>query len=1574
LVFYIRQGYVMSHVVCLLKVEQDRAIFTWSEGPASFQPYTLDGMVYKKFQKVASKTREKLANLVKDYLDAPSAMPQSALELAEAGYELYQTLFKPGADQARPATQVRQWLEKLAQQHEVDTLEIVVESPWSLPWNIVYDQPPDKAAFLVNDDTPERWQPFWGLRYNLAGGRKVDPLRRMPLLQQPKVLLVIDPDIRDGLLANPDQQFAEQYHRFAEFAARHNFRIVHNKDELQTALADQRPNLLYWLSHAHADALVLAGDEISPELLSELLSQDDDESFGGLAFLNACQTAERGEEGSFFEAFHNVGFAGMIGTEHQTVDTFAHPLGLDFLEAFLERGEPVGSVLRKLRGRVPLGLLYGSYCPPDIRVDQGSSRDNLEIQRVHVPGVALSAGRAAPETAARALPPLPVEPYPSLAYYDRADRALFAGREDDIHFFAKLLDDAATRILVLHGESGVGKSSFLRAGVIPYLEEECLGYRFMHDRKADGATNTQPSVIFIRATNDLIGQLAQALCEFCARPYEYRTPLGEIVSADLPGLLRDLVGEEVNPGTVRAVLRSDPTVLGRILGAIGDSLPFTATLIIDQGEEVFTLAQTPDDQQRGRQALDMLRRTVGVSGDFKLIFCLRTEYYGRCIDRLRRGLDNTSRIREYLLTDFDENSLTEAIRRPTADGPIPYASEVPFGKYGFRYGPGVAEEIAKCIVRHTTQRRDSVLPLMQVICTQLYGLARARPDKTITLADLEDIGGIEGGMRKHVESLLMELLQGHPSDQEPVETLFTQLYLRQPDGTLTTALLAETEVRQRWTGRMAFGELLAACNSLRLLRVNNLRIGMDEERRYVSLGHDALARIAAHWDEELSRRAQKRKTRKRVITAAGIALVFFALAALGRWKWIDIQAQRRERGLVETMVVSLITDDLDELPQHVKELQAHLDWAIPLLKKAIQEAGDDPRHSKQKLRASLALAGCDPQQADVALDKYLLAQLLAAHPEDVRVIRQFLAPHKDFAVGELRKTIEYPLERVQRLRAASGLVLFAPSDPTWGQWAHEIARDLLSVPSFELKAWTENLRPVGKTLAPELERVCKDRAPKQTADRAVAAAVLAEYWADEPDRLAEVALVAENDREFQPFVAKLRTSKRPVPALLAETLEQELPLNAATDKQHSARSEEPAAAEDQRNEFWKRQANAGVCLLELNEFEQVRDFLKYSRNREQRYSEDPSLRSYLIQRLGVLGTSPVKLGELLSQESDVGVRQGLILALGDCDAFKFTASDKRKIGELVAALFRSDPDSGVHCAAWWMLRNQLWNPTLSVELPAVDRAASRARADAHNSNWFINCQGQTFAIVDPPHTIQPGIETTGKDSTRTHRFAIATTEVTVAQFHVFRPDQTEDTDIAHDPECPMNQLTWYDAAAYCNWLTDRENENRPETDHLRHCYLPWNVGDTTFDNVRSVTIPADFLERTGYRLPTETEWDYVCKAGARTTYSFGMPRELLGRYAWFASNSESRTWPVGQLRPNALGSFDMHGNIWEWCHDAYGGNEVGNTGEVSTRIPRVLRGGSFASVAQIITYPNEAAVPDFRELADFGFRPARTYP
>ena len=108
-----------------------------------------------------------------------------------------------------------------------------------------------------------------------------------------------------------------------------------------------------------------------------------------------------------------------------------------------------------------------------------------------------------------------------------------------------------------------------------------------------------------------------------------------------------------------------------------------------------------------------------------------------------------------------------------------------------------------------------------------------------------------------------------------------------------------------------------------------------------------------------------------------------------------------------------------------------------------------------------------------------------------------------------------------------------------------------------------------------------------------------------------------------------------------------------------------------------------------------------------------------------------------------------------------------------------------------------------------------------------------------------------------------------------------------------------------------------------------------------------------FRLPSEAEWEYACRAGTQTAYSFGDDPAQLGDYAWYSENSGGETHPVGQLKPNAFGLCDMHGNVWEWCADAWhenydGAPTDGSAWERRDADWRVLRGGSYYNNAKFL--------------------------
>jgi len=162
---------------------------------------------------------------------------------------------------------------------------------------------------------------------------------------------------------------------------------------------------------------------------------------------------------------------------------------------------------------------------------------------------------------------------------------------------------------------------------------------------------------------------------------------------------------------------------------------------------------------------------------------------------------------------------------------------------------------------------------------------------------------------------------------------------------------------------------------------------------------------------------------------------------------------------------------------------------------------------------------------------------------------------------------------------------------------------------------------------------------------------------------------------------------------------------------------------------------------------------------------------------------------------------------------------------------------------------------------------------------------------------------------------------------------------------PVENLTWYDAVEFCNLLSVKEGFTPVYTITV-HSRDPSG-------HITNATVTANWSAN-GYRLPTEAEWEYACRAGTTEEYSF-IPSSDIDKYAWYSANSsptllavDRRTHQVGLKLPNAFGLYDMHGNVYEWCWDWYSTTyygESGNTdnpkGPVSGDYGRVRRGGSW---------------------------------
>jgi formylglycine-generating enzyme required for sulfatase activity len=288
-------------------------------------------------------------------------------------------------------------------------------------------------------------------------------------------------------------------------------------------------------------------------------------------------------------------------------------------------------------------------------------------------------------------------------------------------------------------------------------------------------------------------------------------------------------------------------------------------------------------------------------------------------------------------------------------------------------------------------------------------------------------------------------------------------------------------------------------------------------------------------------------------------------------------------------------------------------------------------------------------------------------------------------------------------------------------------------------------------------------------------------------------------------------------------------------------------------------------------------------------------------------------------------------------------------------LYENAPDPGLRAAAGWVLRR--WGRR--ERLQQIDNTLATGRVEGHRG-WYVNKQGQTFTLLDNPHRAGAGA---GKEP-MAQGFAIASTEVTVAQFRAFKADHKVDETVAPSPDCPVNSVSWYDAAAYCNWLSKQAGIAADQW-----CYLPGKDG--------RLDVAPDILRRAGYRLPTEQEWELACRAGAKTRWSCGeVDGGLASCYAQWYGNSQamgvSQSCPVGKFKPNDFGLFDMHGNVSELCLDDSRRHETGRA--FRNDITCSLRGGWCFSEFGEAGCDSRMISGRLNRMRGVGFRPARTFP
>ena len=1202
-------------------------------------------------------------------------------------------------------------------------------------------------------------------------------------------------------------------------------------------------------------------------------------------------------------------------------------------------------------------------------------------------------------------------PYRGLAYFDIQHASLFFGREALTDWLLSRLrgtatKEGATRFLAIVGASGSGKSSLGRAGVLAQIRK-----------------------------GDLVGseRWPQVICRPGSQPLiNLATELAGLGDAKL-----DLVDKTALIRKHTTGLANSPDQLHLVAQAAmpANDSDWRLVVFVDQFEELFSL-NTPD--QRNPQTDSSL---VGMALTADRVAFIRNLLYAATIENGRTIVILTMRADFYAKCASHPELAAAVSQHQELVGPmnaeeLRRAIETPAQLSGSDIEPGLVDLLA-----HEVAEQPGALPQLEYALAELWQKSSDLGlDKLTTLA-YRELGGWEGALSRRADAVLAAF-KNSPQEQL-CRQLFLRL-VQPGEGTEDTKRLVhwqefscatpseaaalELTVRKLAENRLIVmsGDDLTADSTVEVVHEALIR-GWPELRQWLDADrtglrtHRHLTDAAAEWArshaesdgrdpsllyhgtrlsvaqewaktsgaslnllereflessvaqaEEVARQNDRqrqerleqserllelemksgRRFRMTVVTVASFLVAgVLGLMVVGYFWWDD-QNRLRAEGLVK----QLDTSEIAVVQTIIQEIHAYRRWADPLLKQRFSSKTVDPR---ARLHAAIALMPVDDTPVG-----YLYEQLMQVTPAEFPVVREALRSHRDSIGPKLWVVaLKTKLNPRNSFQAACALADYAPDDERWGQIRRFLVNHLLNLEASELVEWRKSLWPAKSQLLEPLAAIYRAASEREQV-RIYATESLAYYAGADPEMLFDLLAEAEQF-QFPRIFRKLEAHR-----------------DRAVDlgRIELAKQAAEVAGEDDREKLGRRQANAAVMLLKLGATDAVWPLLKHR--------PDPRARSNVIHWLSPLAVDPEIIIRRFDDESDVTIRRALLLALGEFTEAQLPPVNRSSLTEKLFAVYESNPDPGLHGAAEWLLTRWQQQARLSESLEKLKETEQQLlnRRDSEGRHWYVSTLGQTFVIVDagafdmgtPITEAGHQVHEIQHRHQIDRRFAIAATEVTQAQFERFRSERPEVPrfnleDFVKTDDSPQVAVDWYDAAAYCNWLSEKEGISKDQW-----CYEPNDENKFA----AGMKPKPKHLELIGYRLPTEAEWEFACRAETVTSRYYGVAEDLLSRYAWFTTNSENKLWPVSRLKPNDFGLFDMLGNTFEWCEDRYPTPTTAKPGELvedaGDETPlgeqaRILRGGSFNSPLRGVRSGSRSAHQPKNRYNFTGFRPARTF-
>lgn len=716
-----------------------------------------------------------------------------------------------------------------------------------------------------------------------------------------------------------------------------------------------------------------------------------------------------------------------------------------------------------------------------------------------------------------------------------------------------------------------------------------------------------------------------------------------------------------------------------------------------------------------------------------------------------------------------------------------------------------------------------------------------------------------------------------------------------------------------------------------------------------------------------ARAEEERKRRHIQLALIASILLMFGVAGTG-WKYLErLSSQKQQQLIAEKqeqqndaeatrLVEGLLQADTLQVGNIIENVAKYRKWAEDELKTAYLHSPDG---SNSKLHAALAIL-----PTDVSVLPFLQKRLLTVTAVQFESVRDLMQPHSLQLISEYWAVARDTAEaKSRRFRAACVLASYDSTNEHWQNvdFVDFVAEELVGVLPSELLPWRNALRPVKQYLDEPLTRIFGDD-NRDTLARGFVTDTLAEYRKDDVGSLFDL-LAESDDKQFAVLYDRLVVHKEQ--AVYQANLE-------------IARVAAPESSEVDKESLAVRKANAANMLLRMNAADQVWSLLKAG--------SDVRARNYIIHWWPSRGGGSNAILNRFEQESDASIRRSLLFTLGEFEESAFPDSIREAFARELMTLYRTEPDAGLRAASEWLLRR--WGKTEAID--EINRGLrDEGNRSIANPGWYVNSQGQNFVVIDAG-TFRMGAsdfererfaEEVLHERCINRRFAICSTEVTRSQWRQFCESQPDAVWKADQPQMqphmrtadsPMLGMTWFEAARYCNWLSEQEGIQADQW-----CY-------ETNENQQygpGMKVRTNFWKLQGYRLPTEAEWEFACRAHTATIRYYGSSETLLPKFSWFLGNSDGHSSSVATLKPNDFGLFDMHGNAYEWCQDRYR-NDPSNGADVVVDAPiagsvnddesRVIRGGAYDARASGLRSASRAPYRASSRSSTAGFRPVKT--